>query len=318
METYPEKAKPVLKAKSIILSLHFTNGNLADPNGEEQLELYEKILNHRSKYISQRKKFTSSSNLFRENDLALRVAAIIVMAFLASILLNKPVIELDAAELLPEISLIMKAAPYGQKLTTILPDGSIVKLNSGSTIYYPEFFDNKREVTLEGEAFFEVERNPDLPFFVKTASIRTAVLGTSFNIKCYGDNTDIEVAVLSGRVSVHHISVNNVILDSIVLDPLQMATFKEANQKFIEKEFNYNQILGWKDNLICFSNSGIDEILTTLERWYGVQFKVNKAIPKERDFSGDYYNKSLDAILEGLSYTFDFNFRVNGKTVLIY
>ena len=101
------------------------------------------------------------------------------------------------------IELVTKTTSKGQKATITLPDGSVLKLNSESSITYPKQFNkNVREVSLNGEAFFEVAGNPKKPFIVSSEGLRTKVLGTSFNINAYKDFSEIAVTVVTGRVEV--------------------------------------------------------------------------------------------------------------------
>jgi transmembrane sensor len=315
MESFPEKTAFVLRAKKLLLSFRFTEEKLVEPGDEEQRELYQRILNYRP--VKSMRKRTNSYffNHILENG-SFRVAAIITMALIASFLLFRTDVKQEE-EPVVKVNMVTKSAPYGQRLTTTLPDGSTVKLNSGSTITYPEIFLQVREVKLEGEAFFEIKRNTDWPFVVETDNIRTEVMGTSFNVRNYGGNSGIEVALLSGKIQVNLLSDNDLILDRVILEPMHMAVLNKNNKGLYEKSFTYNQVLGWKDNLLSFRNAGIDEILETLERWYGVNFVVRKKFGKEKDFNAEYYNKSLLQILEGVSYSFDFKFTIDDKTVTI-
>jgi ferric-dicitrate binding protein FerR (iron transport regulator) len=100
-------------------------------------------------------------------------------------------------------SVMEKRTEYGQKLTVSLPDGSIVKLNAGSSISYPaEFSGNKREVRFSGEGFFEVAKDSSKPFIIESDGIFTKVLGTSFNLRSYSNEGKINVAVVTGKVEV--------------------------------------------------------------------------------------------------------------------
>jgi len=96
---------------------------------------------------------------------------------------------------------ISQVAAKGEKKTILLPDGSLVFLNSKSSISYSKDFKNKRELKLTGEAYFEVKKNPERPFLVETEKIKTRVLGTSFNIKAY-KNSQTMVSVNTGKVEV--------------------------------------------------------------------------------------------------------------------
>ena len=318
IENHPHKMEMVMEAKALLLSIQFTGENPSSPSAEDRNAIYEKILrNSPVEANSKGRSFLSSA--WQHSGILLRMTAILSLAVLASYilyLLGPGSASEKAAPVAQNI--IAKSAPYGQKLTIQLSDSSIVKLNSGSSISFPDHFGAKREVSLEGEAYFEVSRDTEKPFIVKTGSLRTTVLGTSFNIKHYAEDTDIEVAVLSGKVAVSNFSPEMDLLDHVILNPLEMVSFHEKEKAMTRQTFAYDQVFAWKDNRIYFKNAGIDEILKTLERWYGVQFDVQKTISKEKDFTGEYDNKTLRTILEGISYTYQFNFKMDEKNVTIY
>src|SRR5690606_19972897 len=134
---------------------------------------------------------------------------------------------------------------------------------------YPEQLKDYREVTLVGEACFEVERDPRRPCVVKTGPVDTTALGTSFSVKHYKDEDEIEVAVLTGLVGVNRISEDLQVLDEVILQPMQMASFHHDGAKVVKSDLDYKKVFAWKDNVLYFENAGLDEILKTLERWYG-------------------------------------------------
>ena len=102
------------------------------------------------------------------------------------------------------VSAIEQKTANGQQREIKLSDGTVVRLNAGSTITYPKTFsDTLREVTLSGEAFFSVAKNPKCPFIIHTGEIITRVLGTSFNVRAYPENEDVQIAVVEGKVAVN-------------------------------------------------------------------------------------------------------------------
>lgn len=310
LENHPEKARDVLSAKAALNSLHFQGVHVNQLNTGERQEMFEQIVLESSR--NRRKSSAGSSFYYRAAAvLALLVAAAFILFRLNESPSNQP-------GLASQTTIITKSVSLGQKLTVQLSDGSIVKLNSGSSLSYPEHFDDSREVILEGEAFFEVEKDPRRPFIVKTGSIRTTVLGTSFSVKHYKDDSRVHVAVLTGLVGVNRLSEDQTVLDEIILRPMQMASFNQDGGRIVKDELDYAQVFAWKDNVLYFENAGLDEILKTLERWYGVTFELHRSISREKDFTGRYDNKSLHAVMEGLSYIFEFKFTINDKNVIIY
>ncbi|MEM1138211.1 MAG: FecR domain-containing protein, partial [Bacteroidota bacterium] len=150
---------------------------------------------------------------------------------------------------------IEKYNPAGRKSTIKLPDGSIIKLNSESSIKFPErFTTNTREIELKGEAFLEITKDPSKPFIVKTGNIRTKVLGTSFNIKAIPDTETVKIALVEGAVQVTDYQSNM----DIFLKPGEMVTAKPEN--FQKSHFDYNTEIGWKDGLLVFKDASPKEI----------------------------------------------------------
>lgn len=220
-----------------------------------------------------------------------------------------------------EVVYIEKVIPIGQKSIVRLADGTQVKLNAGSKMRYPqEFTDSQREVFLEGEAFFEVARDETRPFTVKSGDIETTVLGTSFNIRAYPEQDNIDVAVITGKVAVKNTSfeASGKKLESVTyLTPNDRATYNK-NEKTVEKStFIATDVISWKDNIIYFKDADFVKIRQVLEKWYGVEFVLEKEVKIEKDFSATFDNKPLSAVLEGLSFSLDFEYDIEGAVVTI-
>ncbi|MDN5202120.1 FecR domain-containing protein [Fulvivirgaceae bacterium BMA10] len=219
-----------------------------------------------------------------------------------------------------EIAWELTKTELGQKRFVTLKDGTIVHLNAGSSIEYPsEFSPDKRSIILNGEAYFDVAKDPARPFQIKTNDLLTTVLGTKFNIRAYEDEKTTEVAVVSGKVSVQKIgsSQGGFTADSEILLPTEMVIYSKSSQDTEKRNFEYMEIFAWKDKIIYFKNADIHEILQKLERWYGITFLVNSELDEDKDFSGRFQNKSLESVLEGLSFVFNFQFEINDKIVTL-
>ena len=212
------------------------------------------------------------------------------------------------------IKYIDKTTPKGARTTFKLSDGSIINLNANSKLIYPDRFDgNKREVYLEGEAFFDITENTEKPFVVTTCDIQTKVLGTTFNIKAPVSAQTIEVALISGSVSI----INSKSSETLLLKPDEMGTYDRLRLTTIKSLYYKERVLGWKDQLLTFSNTDFDEVIESLENWYGVSFvfKSNKTFTK--GFTGKYKNKSLETVMKGLGFSYDFQFVISDKVVII-
>jgi ferric-dicitrate binding protein FerR (iron transport regulator) len=209
-------------------------------------------------------------------------------------------------------SIIQKSTTTGQKMTKVFPDGTVVKLNSESSISYPEEFSSEiREVWLSGEAYFDVAHYEDWPFVVRTKDIETVVLGTEFNITSYPEDENVDIALVNGCVNVKTRD-----MQTIILKPMEMATIESTQQRIKVSEFDFLKVAGWKDNKIVFDKATFSEIQNTLERWYGVKFICTNIPSFEGGYTGRFADESLETILTGISSN-KFDFEIKGKKVYI-
>lgn len=220
----------------------------------------------------------------------------------------------------PEVIYLTRQTMAGEKLTLKLQDGSSIQLNSNSKIKFPKSFSaSSREVFMEGQAFFQVARDENRPFIVHSTDLITSVLGTSFAITEDVEKKVSQVAVLHGKVKVEKSSnKGSNETEELILEPMDAASFDSLKDSFKKIRVDYDRTFAWKDNVIVFHNSNFKEIQKRLENWFGVKFKLNKEIKDVRDYSGQFENQTLEDILIGLSFTFDFKFRIQDDVILIY
>jgi transmembrane sensor len=217
----------------------------------------------------------------------------------------------DIAEI-PAPEFITKEAAKGQKLTIVFPDGTVVKLNSESSITYPaRFAENIREVVLSGEAYFDVARYDNWPFTVLTGEVQTKVLGTAFNISYYPENDYINVALVSGSVQVS--DKNNM---EVTLKPKEMISIGEKGEALIISQFDFREVTGWKDNIIIFDKASFKDVQFTLERWYDVKFHYKNTPVFKGGYTGEFADQSLENVLLGMSAN-KFDFKIEGKNIFI-
>ena len=204
---------------------------------------------------------------------------------------------------------VEKSVPSGEKLLLTLPDKSKVLVNSNSKIKFPTSFEkNSREVYLEGEAFFEVKKDSDRPFFVFSGELTTEVLGTSFNINSRLERT--KIALLEGKVKVKNGT------EEAFLSPGEMVDDGfNGSGKLEVTSFIYAKEMGWKDGQIKFRKKPLKAILQQLEDWYGVKFEHEKNINLDRTVTGTFQNDNLDNLLSGLGFTMNFNHTIDNKYV---
>ena len=204
--------------------------------------------------------------------------------------------------------------PEGEKSMVTLSDGTIVWLNSGSKLTYPSFFGNdKREVSIEGEAYFDVAENKAKPFIARTGSIRVRVLGTHFNLYDYPEDSIVHATLEKGAIEVT-IGDNT---NTIKIKPGQQFLYALADKKYELKEVDTELYTSWIDNVLRFENAKLVEILKKMERWYGVKIKMEEGLNLNEHFTISIKTESLKEILEMLAITTDLDYEIEGDIVRI-
>lgn len=214
----------------------------------------------------------------------------------------------------PEINKIITTT--GGFYSLILSDGTRVWLNSESELEYPVLFGKgERVVKLSGEAFFDVTPDASRPFIVETEDIRTRVLGTSFNIKAYKNESDVFTTLFTGKVKVASIADTS---RSVVLSPGRQADWKMKTQQLNVNEVNLDYVMAWKEGMFMFNKENIEVVTRQIERWYGVKFVYELNNPTEYTFNG-YFNKdeTLESILKALEFTGGPRFKIGGNIVYV-
>ncbi|MFY0652440.1 MAG: FecR family protein [Cyclobacteriaceae bacterium] len=294
------------KAQEMIASMKFKGYALTDDKVEQIKQRIEvNIESEGGKVIpiqSRWKKWT-------------KVAAVVAVLLASAVVLYTKR-ESESTTVLSPIAIkyLDKTTPKGARVTFKLSDGSTVNLNANSKLIYPESFDeDNREVYLEGEAFFDVAENVEKPFIVTTGDIQTKVLGTTFNIKALTSSENIEVALVTGSISLSNLKSS----ESLLLKPDEMGTYNGSSQPIIKSLYDRERVLGWKEQLLTFSNTDFSEVIESLENWYGVSFVIKSKKKFTKGFTGKYKNKSLETVMKGLSFSYEFNFRISDKVIII-
>ena len=203
--------------------------------------------------------------------------------------------------------------PRGGENTVILADGTTVHLNAGSKLLYPVRFVGKRRiVTLEGEAYFDVRKDEEHPFVVRTRFGEVTVLGTAFNINAYNDADACYTTLVYGKVNFSTPDQN-----TITLAPGEQAV---ASSRGIEKRVvDVNEYIGWAQGVYVFNNKRLGDIMKTFERWYDVHVYYEKESLRDLTYSGDLQRYgTINTFLNALELTGDIYYRINGRNILIY
>lgn len=195
-----------------------------------------------------------------------------------------------------------------QKVVTVdnsqelkLSDGSKIWVNSKSQFQYPaEFSKKERKVKLEGEAFFDIAKNPEKPFIIETGTMQIEVLGTSFNVRNYADEDLVEVTVRSGKVKV---KTGN---STKILTKNDQLIFDKKKKKIIRLKDKGLNALSWWSGKLSFQKEKMTQVKQSIERTYGVKLKFTNSSLLDCDFTLFNYQKSkgIDNLLEVIKATF--------------
>lgn len=204
-------------------------------------------------------------------------------------------------------------APLGQKARVLLPDSSLVWLNSGSTLKYQGDFNLKRrEVLLNGEAFFEVKKNRSKMFRVKTGKLNVDVYGTAFNVKNYQTDDFQEITISEGLVGIS--GANKEIRK---LTAGEQALLNNETNKISFTEINPEVVSSWRNNELIFDNTPLEEAIKYLERWYGVQITIDRAMRGKHKYTFKIKTESLKEMLELMKVMTPLEYEIDGKNVRI-
>jgi transmembrane sensor len=200
----------------------------------------------------------------------------------------------------------------GERKTIYLPDSSTIHLNASSYCRYPENFPYKeRLIELKGEAYFQVKRNEQKPFKVKSSGITTTVLGTSFNIR--EDSSSFTVTVSTGRVLVEKENFKK----PVYLNKNEQLKYNALTEKITLSHIDAEKVCDWSRGIIAFNDNTFDEAILKLEEWYNVTIQCNSAELLQRTITGNYHNKSIEYVLNDMEFMLDFEYEKNGDMIII-
>ncbi len=206
--------------------------------------------------------------------------------------------------------------PNGERSTIILPDGSTVKLNSGSQLKFPsDFSSGKRQVILQGEGFFDVTHDKSNPFIVVASDIRVEVLGTRFNISCYPNDEIIETYLESGKVKVN---LNDKKHDSILMNPLDALQFNKTTGKYLRYTLKDSRLSDWTKGILTVKGETIEQLAKKLERRFDVKIFFSDDEVKKHIYTGSIKDEELRTVLEALKFASSLNYEINGGIVTLF
>ncbi|TAJ11511.1 DUF4974 domain-containing protein [Marinilabiliaceae bacterium JC017] len=207
--------------------------------------------------------------------------------------------------------------PRGDQSEIILPDGSKVWLNGSSTLkYYTDFGLQNRKLTLEGEAFFDVQKDKLLPFDVVSGNHHVEVLGTKFNVKAFPDESFIETILQEGSVRIYAQSMK---VPSIVLSSGQKVIYNKRNNKFSQIMVgDIIEELSWKDGVLKFKDEPLIELVNELERWFDVEIEIEDKEIESYRFTGTIKNEGVEDLLLLFKMTKGIQYKKEGDKIKLF
>ena len=206
--------------------------------------------------------------------------------------------------------------PTGGEYNLILSDGTWVYLNAESVITFPKkFVGERREVILEGEAYFHVTASKEHPFIVKTRDMDVLVTGTEFNVKAYPDESNVQTTLLQGKVVVF---VGENKKEKVEIRPSQQAEWDRGRVKLQVREVDPDLFVAWKNGHFIFRQDRLEDIMRALARWYDMEVIYLDASIKDMAFAGKLdRSKDITPILNVLRATDKLTVKVNGKRIIL-
>lgn len=203
--------------------------------------------------------------------------------------------------------------PLGRKAQLTLSDGTLVHLNGGSRLEYPEVFgEGIRLVKLVGEGFFAVAHDANRPFVVDAGNTTTEVLGTAFNLSAYPDESHT-LLVEAGKV---RFEVKNSD-ETRIVNAGQGARWAKSGTLVPIAEIPRDR-LAWKEGRLVFNNHRLAEIAVRLQRWYGVSVTIERPDLKTMTFTGSFAQAPLKTVMDDLAFVMQFHYRLSEKEVVIF
>ncbi len=202
--------------------------------------------------------------------------------------------------------MILVSTSFGEQKTIVLPDGSEVLINAMSSLEYPKIFGQEgREVSLKGEALFQVTKDPNRPFVVESNGLNTSVLGTTFNVSAYEDDSLFQVSLVEGSVRVSDGETDRLLI------PGEQASYHTVSSELIKSNFDTSAVLAWRNREIVLSNTSFRQIQKIVERRFGVSLRFSDPEIAQFKVSGRFTDSDLNLFLsticaaKSIEYTFN-------------
>lgn len=292
-----------------------------------------------AKFNAKRNTTSITFTITRTLKIAASLAIAFVLGALSYYFLNKTELKANLAN----AEMFETIVPNGSKTEMYLSDGTKVWLNAGTKLRYPPTFNpNERIVILDGEAYFDVAKDPKHPFIVKAGDVEVKAIGTAFNVKAYPSENTIETTLIEGKVVVSRKGANK----PITLAPNQKLTYVKGRKdnfnpvedisrkndeellalKEIKKTKNITleeiadpkPVISWKEKEWFISGMNIKELSIKLERRYDVNIDIKDTELTKYRFTGTIMDESLEQVLTYMSKVAPINYKIDGKEVTFF
>lgn len=224
----------------------------------------------------------------RTRQLYYRVAAIAAIVILPLLAFFTTKWYYQQPEMPQDIAMVECFVPNGERKQITLPDGSTVWLNSGSILLYPEIFANDRTMYLSGEGNFNVMKDPEKPFVVRTNYLNVEALGTVFNVNSYPDIDKTTTILQSGKVKVEH---KNGIAAPVILNPNEQLVYNHNDSSFVKTNVDATHLSKWIDGYLIFQQEPLANIFHSLERRYDVKISYTHNKLAETTFTVRFHEE---------------------------
>ncbi len=208
---------------------------------------------------------------------------------------------------------------YGKQNKIILSDGSKITLDAGSKLSFPEkFSEHSREVYLSGEAYFEVNPNPQKPFIIHANQATVKVLGTKFNVRAWHwNNNEVKVVVVEGKVAfTGEVKEEKA---TVIVDRGKMSYLTSTHpQPSAPRKVNVEPYLAWMNRDLILKNTPLYDVLDRLSRWYNLNFQLPSPVYNNVMITGTFKKKPLDYILDTIGLMTQLDYKREGNTVVFY
>lgn len=258
---------------------------------------------------------TNANNRFRlvgNNQLVIwkvaSVAAMLVAALFIGLFIRKN-------DRLSNNQTVTIQSPRGEKSKIILADSTVVWLNSESQLTYSNDFESDmRIVTLSGEGYFDVTKDCDRPFIVKTMNADIEVYGTRFNVSSYPDEQQTETTLEEGKIGVYIVGKST----PVAVNPGQRFIFNKQTGETSLEQVDTDLYTSWKENKLRFDNALFGDVVKKLERWYDVKIFLDKDLINSERYTMCIKTESLREVLKRVKLTTSMSYKIDEEKVFIY